>query len=72
MQLPTEKKLLIDIEAFCDRHDVKPSTFGRLALNDSGFVNRLREGRSPSLTVTRKVYAYMSRANGTRQTSESR
>lgn len=70
MQLPTEKKLLVDIEAFCARRDVKPSTFGRRALNDSGFVNRLREGRSPSLTLTRKVYAYMARAEGARQSSE--
>lgn len=36
--------LLADIAAFCRRHGLAESTFGRLAVNDGKFVARLRDG----------------------------
>lgn len=40
-------QLLTDIETFCSRHDIKPTRFGELALNDKPFVSQLRgEGRA--------------------------
>ncbi len=36
--------LLADISAFCRRHGLAESTFGRLAVNDGKFVARLRAG----------------------------
>ncbi|MBC22309.1 MAG: hypothetical protein CMJ32_00125 [Phycisphaerae bacterium] len=33
-----------EVEAFLKRHSMRPSTFGRLIVNDPGFVFRLRKG----------------------------
>ena len=34
-----------DIEAFLKRHDMKPTRFGQLAMNDKAFVHQVRKGR---------------------------
>ena len=59
MQLPTEDALIRHIREFCRTNDVAISAFGLAAVGDSGLMNRLEGGRSPSLRVTRKIYAYM-------------
>jgi hypothetical protein len=38
-------KLLTDILAFCEKAPMAETTFGREAMNDSAFVNKLRKGR---------------------------
>ena len=37
-------QLLADIEAFLDRYEMKPTTFGWLSCRDKATVRRLREG----------------------------
>lgn len=60
-QLLTTAAFLAIIEAFCERHQIKPSNFGKMAAADSGFVNRLRKGRSPSLDKTTEVVRWMNK-----------
>ncbi|TZG25609.1 hypothetical protein [Sphingomonas montanisoli] len=57
--IPTDAQLLASIEAFCAKHSIKPSTFGRLAVGDSGLVINLRAGRSPTLKLAGRVQAFM-------------
>lgn len=61
MQLPTEQALLAHITEFCNRNHVSLSQFGEQAVNDRGFVTRLKAGRSPSLKHARKIYLYMAK-----------
>lgn len=51
--------LLSDISDFCSRHDIAPSTFGSLALNDKAFVGQLRAGRRIWPETEAKVRAFM-------------
>lgn len=51
--------LLTDIEAFCKRHDMKPSRFGELALNDKPFVFQLRDNRRVWPETESKVRDWM-------------
>ena len=48
-----------DVEAFLAKHGLGHATFGRLALGDTGFVTRLRAGRSPRLVTADRVLAFM-------------
>jgi hypothetical protein len=48
-----------EIEAFLERHDMKPAVFGQQALHDPKFVFDLRQGRSPSIKTIEKVRAWM-------------
>lgn len=59
LQVPTEERLLADIESFCEAYGVAITTLGREAVGDTGFVARLRKGRSPSISVVRRVYRYI-------------
>ena len=47
--------LLRDITEYCRRHGVAESTFGRLAVNDGKFVNRLRDGGRITTTTFERV-----------------
>lgn len=47
------------VEAFIERHDLSPTTFGLWAMDDSRFVFDLREGRECFARTIRRVYAYM-------------
>ncbi|WP_210358675.1 hypothetical protein [Sphingomonas beigongshangi] len=51
--------LLADINAYLRRHGMKPSVFGRLAVNDPRLVRDLREGRLPRAALTARVRAFM-------------
>jgi len=49
-----------NIDAFLKRSGLKPSTFGRLALNDSKFVySLLNKKRSPHIRTIEKAEAWM-------------
>jgi predicted transcriptional regulator len=49
------------LEDFLVRHNMGPTSFGKLAVNDSAFVFRVRKGRSPRLKQADKVMRFMER-----------
>lgn len=52
--------LLAKIQRFCDRHDIAPSSFGRLAINDGNFVQEVAAGtRSPTMRTVNTVVLFM-------------
>lgn len=51
--------LLPDIEAFCEAHQMKPTRFGELALNDKPFIEQLRNGRRCWPETEAKVRRFM-------------
>lgn len=42
--MSTQESLVAEVNAFLARHGMKPPDFGKLAMNDLGFVYRLRDG----------------------------
>lgn len=60
--------LLNEIEAFCESIGIAESTFGRLAVNDGKFVNRIRSGSKIGDKMVARVQEFMSEVNsGTRR-----
>ena len=59
--------LLSEIEAFVAKRDMAESTFGRLAVNDWGFVKRLREGGNITFVTADKVRAFIRNATSPAQ-----
>jgi hypothetical protein len=57
---PTARELLADIERYCHKYRLDPTTFGRDAMNDGNFIPRLRAGRTPRLQTIDRVRAYIS------------
>lgn len=57
----TQDQLIRDVEAHLSTTGMKPTQFGRDALDDPNFVFELRKGRSPSLKVCERVYAFMAK-----------
>ena len=56
----TVKALLAGIYAFCRKHDLTKSGFGRQALKDPNFVYDLEIGdRNPTVATVRKVNKFM-------------
>ena len=53
--------LLHEIEAFCARHGISDTAFGRLASRDGHLVRNLRAGRSISLSRADRIRAFMGR-----------
>src|SRR3972149_9682508 len=51
--------LLRDITEYCRRTGVAESTFGRLAVNDGKFVNRLRDGGRITTTTLERVRSFI-------------
>lgn len=64
----TEKETLIkEIESFCSRYGVKPSSFGRAALNNPNFLSDLKvETFSPKLSTVTRVRHWMKNQEKTR------
>ncbi len=56
------ERLLREITDYCRRAGLAESTFGRLAVNDGKFVNRLREGGRITTTTFDRVRAYIAAA----------
>lgn len=62
MQIPTRPELLDSIDAFLERHDMKPTRFGRDATGEPQLIDSIRnKGRSPSLDVLLKIAEFMRR-----------
>lgn len=48
------------VTRFLKRHGMKPTKFGRLAMNDPGFVKGLlKEGRSPTMRTAERIETFM-------------
>jgi len=52
-------QLLSEIETFLERHDMAPTKFGTLAMNDAKFVGRLRAGQRVRLDTADRVRDFM-------------
>lgn len=48
-----------EIAAFCRKHGIPDSRFGREAMNDPAFVYSLREGRDLKVSTVNKLRAFM-------------
>lgn len=48
-----------DVQAFLARSGMSKTVFGKLALNDPGFIDGLNAGRSPRPDTVIKVQAFM-------------
>jgi len=59
--LPSDADMLAKIEAFCDRHGMSPTTFGRKAVGDGNFVTGLRGKRSMTLRTGKRIVDFMAR-----------
>lgn len=55
----TKQELLTAIEAFCAKHDMAETTFGRKAVNDGKFVGRIRDGGRMWPETIQRVEAYI-------------
>ncbi len=64
MNMNDMKSILSEIEAFCRKHDLAETTFGKQAVNDGKFVARLRAGKSVTLRTLERVRAYMESQGG--------
>jgi hypothetical protein len=59
MDIPTPEELVSHYEAFCKRHDMAETRFGREATGEPQLIQSIRNGRSPSLNVLNRVKAYI-------------
>lgn len=55
----SNRKLILQIEHFCDKHDIAETTFGRLAVNDGKFVGRVRNGSKVSDRLLSRVAVFV-------------
>lgn len=53
--------LLWEIKSYCRRTETKPTTFGRLAVNDPRLVGDLSRGRQPGRSVEARVKDFIAR-----------
>lgn len=61
MQLPSDIELLASIDAFLARHNMAPTRLGREATGEPQLLDSIRNGRSPSMKVWRKIADWMAR-----------
>ena len=59
MATVAKKQLLIKIDEFLKRHDMPPSTFGKLAAGSSSLMTRLKLAPSMRDTTAEKIRAFM-------------
>lgn len=59
MDIPTAEQFVAHCEAFCARHDMAETRFGREATGEPQLLASIRGGRSPSLKVLLKVNAFI-------------
>ncbi len=53
--------LIKQIEAYCARHGIAETTFGKRAVNDGKLVQRLRDGKSIQIDTLNKVVDFLKR-----------
>lgn len=53
------EQLVDKIDRFLEVNGLSASEFGRMALNDSGFVKRLRDGKDVRLKTVDKIEAFI-------------
>ncbi len=51
--------LLVKIDRYCRRNGLRPSRFGRLAVQDPRLVQDLRRGRQLGSAIAAKIEAFM-------------
>lgn len=56
--------LLREIERYLRASAMKPTVFGRAAVNDPRLVSDLRRGREPGVRLSARVRAYMQAGPG--------
>ena len=59
MDIPTPEQIVASIEAFCARHGMAETRFGRDATGEPQLLASIKAGRSPSLKVLHRVAAFM-------------
>lgn len=52
---PRMKRLLKQIEKYCERKGISVTQFGLLVANDGHLVRRMRAGRSPTLRTIERI-----------------
>lgn len=57
--MSAQSDLLAEIEAFLPKRRIRETTFGRLAVNDGKFVQRLRDGANMTLATIDKARAFI-------------
>ena len=57
--MSAQTDLLAEIEAFLPKRKIKETTFGRMAVNDGKFVQRLRGGANMTLATLEKARAFI-------------
>ncbi len=57
--MSTTETLLAEIAAFCSEFRIPESTFGRRAMNDGKFVERVRQGGGLTVANLDRIRAYM-------------
>ena len=57
--MTAREKLLADCEAFLERSGMKPYRLGKEALNDAGFMARLRAGSDVTLGTAETIRRFM-------------
>jgi hypothetical protein len=70
MDIPTPEELVSHYEAFCKRHDMAETRFGREATGEPQLIQSIRNGRSPSLNVLNRVKAYIADKDSALATAE--
>lgn len=64
--MPTHRPLLQLVERFLREQDMPPTRFGRLAMNDPGFVEDLRNGREVRAKARSRVEHFMNNVRAER------
>lgn len=57
--LASDADILAQIDRFCGRHGLKPSTFGRLSIGDANLIANLKADRSLTLKTARRIVDFM-------------
>jgi predicted transcriptional regulator len=63
MHIPTIDQLLVDIEKYLEKTNMKAHCFGKKYLNDSGAISRLKKGNDPRLSTVQKIYEAINAKN---------
>lgn len=53
--IPSQEEFVKYVYDFLEKSNIKPSMFGRMVLNDSGSIQRLKEGTDPRLSTMLKI-----------------